>query len=119
VVEQNSPYSDLDNYDQKALHIWLEYKGEIVAYCRVFPPNIKYTEASIGRVVCQPKYRGENWGRKLMLKAIATVENEFETTAIRISAQDYLLNFYQSLGFSPTDKKYLEDGLPHTEMVKK
>ncbi|CAH0129848.1 hypothetical protein [Chryseobacterium sp. Bi04] len=27
VIEQNCPYPDLDNYDQKAVHIWAEEEG--------------------------------------------------------------------------------------------
>ncbi len=118
VVEQNCPYPELDNDDQKATHIWLENNGEPLAYCRIFPPEIKYKEASIGRVVCHPNFRGKNHGRMLMQKAISTIEKLYNTTAIRISAQDYLLTFYESLGFVSTKKKYVEDGIPHTEMFK-
>jgi ElaA protein len=34
VIEQNCPYPDLDNYDQKAVHIWAEEDGEVLANCR-------------------------------------------------------------------------------------
>ena len=29
VIEQNCPYPDLDNYDQKAVHIWAEEDGQV------------------------------------------------------------------------------------------
>ena len=51
VIEQDTPYQDLDNYDQKALHIWAEQDGELLAYCRIFDKGIKYSETSIGRVL--------------------------------------------------------------------
>ena len=51
--------------------------------------------------------------------AIATVEARFRTNSIRISAQDYLLFFYSELGFVATGKSYLEDEIPHSEMLRK
>ena len=118
VVEQNCPYLDADDYDQKALHLWGEFKGEIVAYCRIFAPAIKYDEASIGRVLSNNNYRGHNLGRILMRNATATIESRFRTKNVRISAQDYLLKFYGEFGFEDTGKKYLEDDIPHTEMIR-
>ena len=118
VVEQTCYYLDADGDDDKAIHIWAEKNGEIVAYCRIFRPQIKYAEASIGRVLTHPTYRKLNLGKILMKIAIATIEGKFRTKKIRISAQDYLLNFYTDLGFQSTGKKYLEDDIPHTEMIK-
>ncbi|MBW8362589.1 MAG: GNAT family N-acetyltransferase [Kaistella sp.] len=119
VVEQNCPYPDLDGYDEKALHLWAEQDGEVTAYCRIFAPGIKYPEASIGRVMTNQKFRRRKLGKILMRFALNTIEAQFRTTAIRISAQDYLLPFYSGLGFEATDKKYLEDDIPHTEMFRK
>ena len=118
VVEQTCYYLDADGDDDKAIHIWAEKNGEIVAYCRVFRPQVKYTDASIGRVLTHPTHRKLNLGKILMKIAIATIEGKFRTKKIRISAQDYLLNFYTDLGFQSTGKKYLEDDIPHTEMIK-
>ena len=36
VVEQNCVYQDLDGKDSKALHLFGDLNGEIVAYCRLF-----------------------------------------------------------------------------------
>lgn len=118
VVEQNCSYLDTDQYDQKALHLWAEHEGEVVAYCRLFDKGIKYEEASIGRVLSRGKGRGQNVGRHLVGYAVQIIENVYGTSSIRISAQDYLLNFYAEFGFIKTDKKYLEDNLPHTEMYR-
>lgn len=117
VVEQNCPYPDLDDYDQKAVHIWAEQDGEVLANCRIFDKGIKYPEASIGRVLTTEKARGKNLGKQLIAYAIETIEARFRTDEIRISAQDYLLKFYGEFGFEDTGKKYLEDDIPHTEML--
>lgn len=118
VVEQDCPYPDCDDTDQIALHLWAEENGKVVCYCRIFPENLKYAETSIGRVLTTEKGRGRNLGRQMMKYAVETIENRFHTPKIRISAQDYLIPFYQEFGFVPTDKKYLEDNLPHTEMYR-
>ncbi|MDO5614858.1 MAG: GNAT family N-acetyltransferase [Cruoricaptor ignavus] len=118
VVEQDCPYPDCDDTDQKALHLWAEYKGEVVAYCRIFPQGIKYAETSIGRVLTNPNYRNLKLGKSLIRFAINTIEARYKTSKIRISAQDYLLKFYSDFGFQDTGKKYLEDNLPHTEMLR-
>lgn len=119
VIEQNCPYPDLDNYDQKAVHIWAEENGDVLAYCRVFDKGVKYEETSIGRVLTTEKGRGKSLGKQLIQYAVETIENRFHTPEIRISAQDYLLRFYGGFGFEDTGKKYLEDDIPHTEMIRK
>lgn len=118
IVEQTCYYLDADGYDQQAVHIWAEKEGEILAYSRVFEPGIKYKEASIGRVLTNPNYRKNNLGKILIRFSINTIEARFHTQLIRISAQDYLLRFYSAFGFQDTGKKYLEDDIPHTEMVR-
>ena len=55
VVEQDCPYPDLDDNDQKAIHLWAEKDDEVLAYCRIFDKDIKYPETSIGRVVTTEK----------------------------------------------------------------
>ncbi len=119
VVEQNCPYPDLDGYDKEAIHLWAEENGEALAYCRIFNKGIKYEVCSIGRVLTTENSRGKNLGRQLMKYAVETVENRFRTSEIRISAQDYLLKFYSEFGFEDTGIKYLEDDIPHTEMIRK
>lgn len=119
VVEQEAAYLDADGYDQEAIHIWGEMDDKVVAYCRVFDCGIKYEETSIGRVLTHPDYRKLKLGRTLIGYAVDVIENRYKTSAIRISAQDYLIKFYGDFGFIATDKKYLEDNLPHTEMYRK
>lgn len=119
VVEQEAAYLDADDTDQKAIHIWAEKDDKVVAYCRIFDQGVKYKETSIGRVLTHPDYRKLKLGRILVGYAVDTIENRYKTSAIRISAQDYLIKFYEDFGFISTDKKYLEDNLPHTEMFRK
>lgn len=117
VVEQECYYLDADHYDQQALHLWAEDNGEILAYLRIFPENIKYKEASIGRVLTSLSARGKNLGKTLVGFSLQIIFNQLRTESIRISAQDYLIQFYSNFGFVDTGKKYLEDDIPHTEML--
>ena len=117
VVEQNCVYQDADDKDQPSMHLcgWDEEK--LVAYTRIIPQGISYTEASIGRVVTSPAGRKTGAGRQLMKESIRRCFSEFNCTAIKIGAQVYLTAFYQSLGFVQCSSEYLEDGIPHIEMI--
>ncbi|MFM6925567.1 MAG: GNAT family N-acetyltransferase [Ferruginibacter sp.] len=117
VVEQNCVYQDADDKDQQSMHLCGWDGAELVAYTRIIPQGISYTEASIGRVVTSPAYRKMGAGRQLMKESISRCYSEFSCTAIKIGAQVYLTAFYQSLGFVPCSGQYLEDGIPHIEMI--
>ena len=118
VVEQDCVYQDLDGKDDKAQHV-LGFKGDtLIAYTRLFPPGAYFEQASIGRVVVQEKERAHKYGYDLMKRSIAAVEEHYNTTSIKISAQTYLKRFYNNLGFQEVGEGYLEDGIPHIGMIK-
>lgn len=116
VVEQNCVYLDLDGKDKLAMHLFGKFDGKIVAYCRLFKPNITFENASIGRVVVDANYRDRKWGKELMQEAIATIKTHFGESKITIGAQLYLKKFYENQGFVQTSEMYLEDDIPHIEM---
>ncbi len=115
-VEQNCVYQDADNKDVKSFHLSAWDNNVLVAYCRILPPGVSYKDASIGRVVTSISYRKTGAGRELMQRAITAALQQFNCSEITISAQLYLKRFYESLGFKPLGKTYLEDGIPHIEM---
>jgi ElaA protein len=119
VVEQNCVYQDVDGRDVQAVHVFGEFEGKVVAYARIFDKGFPYETASIGRVIVKQTARDQKLGRILMEKAIAAVAERFLQTTITISAQLYLQKFYESLGFTATSEMYLEDDIPHIEMVKR
>ena len=51
VVEQNCVYPDLDHKDQSSWHLMCIDNEKLVAYTRILPPGLSYTEPAIGRVV--------------------------------------------------------------------
>ncbi|HEX2682409.1 MAG TPA: GNAT family N-acetyltransferase [Ferruginibacter sp.] len=117
VVEQNCVYQDADGKDQASLHFCGWVGDELVAYTRIIPPGISYAEASIGRVVTSTTYRKTGAGRKLMEESIKQTLERFKVNSIKIGAQVYLTRFYESLGFKQSSGEYMEDGIPHIEMI--
>lgn len=119
VVEQDCVYQDVDNKDQKALHVVGIKNEKVVAYTRIFKPGDYFEHASIGRVVVAMDQRKYGFGKDIMKASISVIEKRFPETPIEISAQSYLIKFYSELGFVPFGDEYLEDGIPHTRMIKK
>ncbi len=119
VVEQNCVYLDQDGKDQNAIHvIGLTADGEINAYTRIVPPGEIYADyVSIGRVITSHKVRRTGNGVSLMRFTINESKKSFPRNKIKISAQYYLLKFYQNLGFQEFGESYLEDGIPHIGMI--
>lgn len=122
VVEQACPYLDADGDDERAWHLlgWIE-QGEmktLAAYARIFPPGIKYAEASIGRVVTHPSMRRKGMGEALMSEALRRIETLAPGADVRIGAQMYLERFYEKSGFRRVSEPYDEDGIIHIEMLR-
>jgi ElaA protein len=118
VVEQDCIYQDLDGKDQKALHVIGKKNGKVVAYTRIFKAGDYFKDSSIGRVAVHKDERKHGYGKIIMQASITAIRDYFNTSTIRISAQTYLLKFYGELGFQPTGETYLEDGIPHIQMIK-
>ena len=119
VVEQDCVYQDLDGKDKKALHVIGKKENRTVAYTRIFGPGDYFKEASIGRVVVAQSERKYGFGKQIMEASIKAIKDEYKEDIIKLSAQTYLKNFYNDLGFVAVGEPYLEDGIPHVAMVKK
>ena len=117
VVEQNCPYQDLDNVDLYCTHVMGYYENKLIAYGRIVPPKVKYSDASLGRIVVKKEYRKHKLGKKLIEFILSELKMKFPNEKIRISAQSYLLDFYKDFGFIQVSEEYLEDAIPHCEMV--
>jgi len=118
VVEQDCVYQDVDNKDQKALHVIGTKDGTVVAYTRVFKPGDYFDNVSIGRVVVSQEQRKYGLGKQIMRASLVAINQRFPNQPIEISAQCYLLKFYTDLGFTAFGEEYLEDGIPHRRMLK-
>ncbi len=122
VVEQRCPYNEIDGKDRhsKVLHLFGKNEdGELAAYLRILPPGLSYNEVSIGRVVVAKNSRGHGICDAMVEKAFEHISSEFPKKNIKIGAQVYLKGFYQSHGFETASDEYLEDGIPHIDMLRK
>ena len=118
VVEQDCPYQEVDEKDRQSFHLFGRAEnGEVIAVTRILPHGVSYDEISIGRVALKKTYRGKGIADTLMLETLKFIEQEFGKQAIRISAQEYLLKYYTKHGFKQVGEMYLEDDIPHIEML--
>ena len=89
----------------------------LAAYLRILDPGAKYAEPSIGRVLTVPPNRGTGLGRVLMQEGSSAVVPRGQGMPIRIAAQQRLEAFYVSLAFRTVSPPYIEDGIPHVDMM--
>jgi len=119
VLEQESLYQDIDGKDPEALHLLVRdtSSGQLVGTIRLLGEP-EAASARIGRVVIAQAGRGGGLGRKMMLAGIDKARELVPACTIHVSAQAHLENFYNSLGFETVSDVYLEDGIPHVDMIR-
>ncbi len=120
VVEQQCPYLDIDGRDVEPTceQVWItaegrahdEGGGAVIATARVL--RDADGSARIGRVCTAASVRGTGIGNALMRAAIERCDGR----PIVLAAQSQLVGWYSRLGFEPTGRTWVEDGIPHTEM---
>ena len=113
VVEQHSPYPDLDGRDQEPTtrHLLVERDGRLVAYARVLDDS---GWARIGRVLVAPDARGQGLARELVRTALDVIGDR----EVRLDAQTGLREWYASYGFGVTGAAFDEDGVFHVPMAR-
>jgi ElaA protein len=119
-VEQQCAYLDADGYDEHAWHVaaWSPAHRLPLAYARLLDAGRKYAEPSMGRVITVGAARGTGLGREIVRRVLELGEAVWPGLGNRISAQSRLERFYAEFGFVPLGAPYLEDGIPHTEMLR-
>ena len=118
VVEQNCVFLDTDGKDLSCQHLMLYQNKQLMAYARIVPAGLSFTEPSIGRIVSSHAARGKGFGRQLVSLAIANCQRLYGNKPIKIGAQLYLKSFYESFGFVIYGEEYLEDDIVHIEMIR-
>ena len=116
VVEQHCAYQDADGLDTAALHVFLTEGGGIAAYLRVLPEGAVFPDAAaIGRVIA--RRRGLGLGMEILSAGIGAARERLGAGRIRLEAQSYAQGFYEKAGFRRCSEEFLEDGIPHVQMV--
>lgn len=117
IVEQNCPYQDIDGLDRDAWHVFLRDGEGIQAYLRLLPPGAVFEECALGRVIARKRRCG--LGTQIVSAGIAAARERLDAAAIRIEAQVYAKGLYEKLGFVSVSEPFLEDGIPHIQMLLK
>lgn len=117
VVEQQCIYQELDEKDKQSYHVFYKENSKIRAYLRVIDKGVSFDEVSIGRVISVKRRCGI--GSKLLAQGIKVAKERMNATSIRIEAQTYARKLYEKQGFIQVSEEFLEDGIPHIEMLLK
>ena len=117
VVEQASPYPDLDGLDQSAWHLAARSAGVPIGYLRLMAITGPLPVVRIGRVAVSPSLRRGGLGRMLIERALILCRECFPRQAIALSAQVPLVPIYESFGFATTSEPYDDFGVAHVEMM--
>ena len=72
----------------------------------------------MGRVVVEKNCRGQGISDVMVKKTLDQINRTWPNENVQIGAQVYLKDFYQSYGFEAVSESYLEDGIPHIDMVR-
>ncbi len=115
VVEQNCVYPDVDDKDYESLHMFYETDGKIDAYLRVYKKLNDEDTMQIGRVLTVKRETG--LGSEILKAGINEIRNNTDAKKIYLEAQSYATGFYEKDGFKVCSDEFLEDGIPHVEMV--
>lgn len=115
VVEQQCAYQELDGRDREpgTRHLWLSDPSAgsddtIAAYLRVL---VDSDAARIGRVVTDPRWRGQGLAAELMATVVATTVGP-----LVLDAQAHLEAWYSRFGFVAVGDRFVEDAIPHLPM---
>jgi predicted GNAT family N-acyltransferase len=75
-------------------------------------------KAKIERVAVLSAYRGGGIGKRLMEYLLKEIEKNKKAIKIGLSAQSYIVPFYERLGYKVCSAEYMEAGIPHIDMQK-
>lgn len=116
VSEQKIVEQDFDDVDKESYHLFAIKDKRVIAYCRVITLSKEYNTPSIGRVLVLKEYRRKKLAFNIMTEAISFIKDNLKKEEVTLSAQEYIVDFYKSLGFVEASNKYIEVGIPHIKM---
>ena len=117
VVEQRSPYPDLDGVDQEAWHLLLWAEGALGGYLRLAPMPGPPPRLNLGRIAVAIHLRRCGIGRMMMEEALSFCRERHPAQPIILGAQLHLVPFYESFGFAPVSEPYDDFGVMHISMA--
>ena len=113
VVEQNCVYQDIDGKDDQSLHVFCMEDGRVGACLRAFVKDEETVQ--MGRVLSLK--HGQGYGGAILRAGIREIRQRMHPGKIVIEAQCYAAGYYEREGFRICSEPFLEDGIPHVQMV--
>lgn len=115
VREQEYPIElEFDEADENCWHLVLTDNEKAIATARL----LKLSEGVFkpGRIAVLKEYRGKNIGAELLTLIIEKAK-EMGAKELHIGAQTYAVGFYEKFGFKTTGEKYMDEHIPHIDMI--
>ena len=107
---------DFDDKDKKCHHVMLKENGRVVAYSRIVPKGMGYDYISIGRVLVLESHRRKGIAKKMIEACLEFIKNNLDQNTVVLSAQLYVKDLYESVGFKIISDVYDEADIPHVKM---
>ncbi|WP_034551872.1 GNAT family N-acetyltransferase [Carnobacterium funditum] len=115
VVEQDCAYQEIDDIDLTSIHFFKQADDVFMAYARLI---LEPGSTRIGRVMVPKEQRKNGFGEELLTVILSYADQHYPGLPMNAQAQAYLQTFYTSFGFRPISEIYLEDNIPHIDMVR-
>lgn len=115
VREQEYPIElEFDEADENCWHLVLTDNEKAIATARL----LKLSEGVFkpGRIAVLKEYRGKNIGAELLTLIIEKAK-EMGAKELHIGAQTYAVGFYEKFGFKTTGEEYMDEHIPHIDMI--
>jgi len=117
VLEQECLYKDIDDIDPVAHHVFSYRDKKMVAYARIYEKEPSRGIVQVGRVIVKKEYRNKNIGLSLLSSTIQIATTCYHPKLLYLEAQTYAIPFYERMGFKVCSEEFLEDGIPHVQMI--
>lgn len=110
-----APELEFDGLDEDATQFLAFWNGRVVGTTRV--REIDRHTAKIERLAVLSKARRQGIGKALMAVALQTISEQNKSVAI-VHAQVYIVQLYQTLGFTIVGEPFREADIKHVKMAK-
>lgn len=107
---------DFDDKDKLCHHVMLKEDGRVVAYSRIVPKGMAYDYTSIGRVLVLQSHRRKGVAQEMMKACLKFIKENLHENTVVLSAQLYVKNMYEAVGFKAISDVYDEVNIPHVKM---
>ena len=117
-VDEQGFVDEFDENDERAIHILMYLNKKVIGTSRIIYSK-EHNCYVIGRFAILKEFRKQGYGKNLMDFTEKEIIKRYGHVQIGVSAQERVKDFYQKVGFSLTNEKYLDQDCPHVFMTKR